>query len=169
MYLTAAKPDHLYRKGVGIMLINKIGQIFVGKRLDNNQEAWQMPQGGIDVGEDENIAVLRELKEETGIDGKNIKIISKSKNHYYYNLPQELRRKLWHGRYLGQKQRWYLMQFLGDDDEINVNTEHPEFLDWKWVEKKEITKMAVGFKKNLYIDVVREFVDHLNKISANQN
>jgi len=155
------KPDYLYRSGVGIMLINSDKKIFVGKRLDNNSDAWQMPQGGIDVGEDEDAAMIRELKEETGISGDNIKILYKSSAHYYYNLPYKLQKKFWGGKYLGQKQRWYLAEFIGDENQINVATQDPEFSDWKWISSDEILSVIVGFKRELYDDVMREFLKYL--------
>lgn len=151
------KPDYLYRSGVGIMIINSDKKIFVGKRIDNNSDAWQMPQGGIDAGEDEDIAVFRELKEETGISEQSVKIIKKSDNYYYYNLPYKLQKKFWGGKYLGQKQRWYLLQFIGDEPSINIKTEDPEFSEWKWVSKNDIVSEIVSFKKKLYEDVIKEF------------
>ena len=153
------KPDHLYRSGVGIMVINKDKEIFVGKRIDNNSDVWQMPQGGIDIGEDETNAMYRELQEETGIN--QVKLLTSSKDYLYYNLPYRLQKKFWGGRYLGQKQRWYLVDFLGIDKEINVATTEPEFSDWKWVNKEELIDSIVSFKRPLYIDVVREFQDLL--------
>jgi putative (di)nucleoside polyphosphate hydrolase len=155
------KPDYLYRSGVGIMLINSKKEIFVGKRIDNNSDAWQMPQGGIDAGEDEDLAMFRELKEETGIGEENIKIIKKSNGHHYYNLPYKLQKKFWGGKYLGQKQRWYLAEFFGDESTINVKTENPEFSNWKWISDKEIINAIVGFKRSLYRDVIHEFSDFL--------
>lgn len=155
------KPDYLYRSGVGIMLINSKKEIFVGKRIDNNSDAWQMPQGGIDAGEDEDLAMFRELKEETGIGEENIKIIKKSSGHHYYNLPYKLQKKFWGGKYLGQKQRWYLAEFFGDESTINVKTENPEFSNWKWISDKEIINAIVGFKRSLYRDVIHEFSDFL--------
>ncbi|MBP7709548.1 MAG: RNA pyrophosphohydrolase [Rickettsiales bacterium] len=152
-----AKPDYLYRSGVGIMLINAKKEIFVGKRIDNNSDAWQMPQGGLDVAEEEDVAMFRELKEETGIDQIDVKVLKKSLGHHYYNLPYKLQKKFWGGKYLGQKQRWYLAEFIGDDAAINIATEHPEFSDWKWIAGDEIISAIVGFKRELYEDVLREF------------
>lgn len=153
--------DYLYRSGVGIMLINREKKIFVGKRIDNNSDAWQMPQGGIDVGEDEDSAMFRELKEETGIADFGIKILQKSSGHFYYNLPYKLQKKFWGGKYLGQKQRWYLAEFIGDENLINIKTETPEFSDWKWIESGRILNAIVGFKRELYADVIREFSKYL--------
>ena len=155
------KPDYLYRSGVGIMLINAKKEIFVGKRIDNNSDAWQMPQGGLDVGESEDVAMFRELKEETGIDESNIRVLKKSHGHHYYNLPYKLQKKFWGGKYLGQKQRWYLAEFIGDESAINIATEHPEFSDWKWISGDVIISAIVGFKRELYEDVLNEFVGYL--------
>ncbi len=141
------------------MLINHEKEIFVGKRIDNNSDAWQMPQGGIDVGEDEDRAMFRELKEETGIIDLNVKVIKKSKGYYYYNLPYNLQKKFWGGKYLGQKQRWYLAEFTGDENSIDVKTEDPEFSDWKWVSKDDIVSSIVKFKRGMYRDVISEFSD----------
>lgn len=160
MESSETKPDYLYRSGVGIMVINKNKQIFVGKRIDNNSDAWQMPQGGLDAGETEVKAMKRELKEETGI--SQIKLIAQSKKYFYYNLPYRLQKKFWGGKYLGQKQRWYLVEFQGEDKNINTNTEVPEFSDWKWVDNKELIKVIVPFKKDLYLDVIEEFKEYLS-------
>ncbi len=151
--------DYLYRNSIGIMVINKNKNIFVGKRIDNNSNAWQMPQGGLDAGEDEDTAMFRELKEETGI--SDIEIISKSKQYFYYNLPYRLQKKFWGGKYLGQKQKWYLVRYLGDDSSININTELPEFSEWKWIPKEELVKVIVSFKRKLYVDIIKEFAEHL--------
>lgn len=153
------KPDYLYRTGVGIMVINKNKQIFVGKRIDNHSDSWQMPQGGIDVGEDEDKAMKRELKEETGI--ADIKLICRSSKYLYYNLPYRLQKKFWGGKYLGQKQKWYLVEFLGNDEAVNIHTENAEFSDWKWVSSKELVEVIVPFKKKLYVDVIKEFREYL--------
>lgn len=155
------KPDYLYRSGVGIMLINLEKKIFVGKRIDNHSDSWQMPQGGLDVGESEDLAMFRELKEETGIDGCNVKVLQKSQGYYYYNLPYKLQKKFWGGKYLGQKQRWYLLEFIGDEASINVSTEDPEFSEWKWIESDKIISTIVSFKRTMYSDVIREFSQNL--------
>ena len=143
-----------YRQGVGIMLANKEKKIFVGKRIDN-RAAWQMPQGGVD--QDENIvdAAKRELKEETGV--SSIKIIKKSDKIYTYDLPDYLLGKIWKGRFKGQKQTWFLAQFLGTDDEINLDQKNAEFKEWKWVGINELPDLIVPFKKNLYQELVKEF------------
>lgn len=157
--MDSSKPDHLYRSGVGIVVLNKDKKIFVGKRIDNHSDAWQMPQGGIDAGEDEDQTMFRELAEETGI--KNVRVIAKSSKYLYYNLPYKLQKKFWGGKFLGQKQRWYLVEFLGDDQSINLNTEDPEFSEWKWVDKNEIISFIVSFKRDLYQDVIDEFRSYL--------
>ena len=151
------KHDHLYRSGVGIMIINLQKQIFVGKRIDNNSDAWQMPQGGIDTNEEEDAAMFRELKEETGIVAEDVRVIAKSEGHYYYNLPYKLQKKFWGGKYLGQRQRWYLVEFVGQDSVVNIATEDPEFSEWKWVSQEEIVGKIVSFKRELYQGVVSEF------------
>lgn len=156
-----SKPDYMYRLGVGIMLINQQKEIFVGKRIDNHSDAWQMPQGGIDHGEDEEVAMYRELLEETGINKNSIKLISKSQNYFYYNLPYKLQKKFWGGKFLGQKQRWYLAQFVGDENKINVATEDPEFSHWKWINNQDIINVIVNFKQDLYKEVIAEFSQFL--------
>lgn len=158
---SVGKHDYLYRSGVGIMIINAQKKIFVGKRIDNNSDAWQMPQGGIDVNENEDDAMLRELKEETGIDQSQIKSLAKSRGHYYYNLPYKLQKKFWGGKYLGQKQRWYLLEFIGDEEAIRIDSEDPEFSDWQWISKEQIISHIVSFKRELYQEVIREFAKFL--------
>ena len=143
-----------YRNGVGIMVYNDDKKIFVGKRIDN-QKAWQMPQGGIDKNEDTDDAAKRELFEETGI--QSIRIIQRSKKEHYYDLPDHLLGKIWKGKYKGQKQSWYLVKFLGPDSEININQDHPEFNEWKWVDLDELPSLIVPFKKILYQSVIEEF------------
>tara|TARA_A100001015_G_C15016982_1_gene726013 strand:+ start:212 stop:718 length:507 start_codon:yes stop_codon:yes gene_type:complete len=153
--------DYLYRSGVGVVLVNEEKKIFVGKRIDNHSDAWQMPQGGIDNNEDEDVAVFRELQEETGVKKKNAKIITKSKGYFYYNLPYKLQKKFWGGKYLGQKQRWYLIKFLGQDCDIDVNTADPEFSNWQWFSADDVLSHIVPFKKELYQEVLTEFREHL--------
>lgn len=154
------KPDYLYRKGVGMVLTNHKKEIFVGKRIDNNSDAWQMPQGGIDENEDEDLAMFRELKEETGIDKKYVKIIEKSQGYYYYNLPYKLQKKFWGGKYLGQKQRWYLLEFVGEDSFINIATDDPEFSDWRWFNQDKVLEKIVSFKQGLYKKLLSEFSNY---------
>ncbi len=143
-----------YRSGVGMMIFNDEKKIFVGKRIDN-QEAWQMPQGGIDKDEDIESAAKRELFEETGI--QSIRIIKRSEKIYTYDLPQHLLGKIWKGKYKGQKQTWFLIKFLGPDSEININQKHPEFNEWMWVDIQKLPELIVSFKKDLYLSVVKEF------------
>ena len=139
--------DLPYRNGVGIMIFNDQKKIFVGKRIDN-QEAWQMPQGGVDRNEDFETAAKRELFEETGI--QSIRIVQSSKQEFIYDLPNHLLGKIWKGKYKGQKQKWFLMRFIGNDNEININTSNPEFLDWKWIDLDLITDVVVDFKHHVY-------------------
>ena len=143
-----------YRKGVGMMVFNNKKKIFVGKRIDN-QKAWQMPQGGIDDNENCETAARRELYEETGI--QSIRIIQKSKQEYTYDLPEHLLGKVWKGKYMGQKQNWFLIKFLGPDSEINLNQKYPEFNEWKWVDINELPRLIVPFNKKLYLSVIKDF------------
>jgi putative (di)nucleoside polyphosphate hydrolase len=145
------------RLGVGIALLNKENKIFVGKRIDNPKNFWQMPQGGIDGNENYLQAAKRELLEETGI--KNVKV-NKELNYWLeYNLPKNLLGKIWNGKYRGQKQKWFIMKFLGNDKEININTKNPEFLEWKWVKISDLPKVAVDFKKEIYNKIFIELSD----------
>ena len=146
-----------YRSNVGIMLINDDGHVFVGQRLDNNQNAWQMPQGGIDGDEDPQSAAYRELLEETGIEKENVKFLATSSKWLLYDLPEDLIPKLWDGKYRGQKQKWFLFKFLGTNKDINISTEHPEFSSWKWIPKENLLEEIVPFKKSVYESVLREF------------
>jgi len=146
--------DLPYRNGVGIMIFNDQKKIFVGKRIDN-QEAWQMPQGGVDRDEDFETAAKRELFEETGI--QSIRIVQSSKQEFIYDLPNHLLGKIWKGKYKGQKQKWFLMKFLGPDSEINISQKHPEFNEWKWVDLDELPRLIVPFKKKLYESIIKEF------------
>jgi putative (di)nucleoside polyphosphate hydrolase len=152
------KPENLpYRPGVGVMLINSEGKVFVGQRLDSTLEAWQMPQGGVDAGEATLEAAYRELEEETGIPRHLIEIIGCAEEELIYDLPEDLIGKLWKGRYRGQRQTWYLARFLGSDADVDIATEHPEFRAWKWADPAELPAMIVPFKKKLYEDVLQAF------------
>jgi len=148
------------RTGVGIIVLNNKNQVFVGKRKDNPVDKWQMPQGGVDAGESYINAMKRELLEETSI--KNIKILKEIDRIYEYELPKNLIGIIWKGKYRGQKQKWFITKFLGDDSEINLRTKHQEFIDWKWINPKKLPEVIVDFKKNLYINLVNEinsFID----------
>ena len=144
-----------YRKGVGTMLVNPHGDVFVARRNDMLSDAWQMPQGGIDEGEDPRDAALRELKEEIGTDAA--RILAESKDWLSYDLPAELVPKIWGGRYRGQRQKWFLLRFLGTDSDINIHTEDPEFLEWKWAAVESLPDLIVPFKRRLYQDLIAEF------------
>ena len=142
------------RSGVGVIVLNKINQVFVGKRKDNPGDRLQMPQGGVDAGESYTDAMKRELIEETSI--RNIKIIKEIDNIYQYELPDNLIGIIWKGKFRGQKQKWFIARFLGKDDEININTKNPEFIDWKWIEPKMLPSVIVNFKKELYLNLLKE-------------
>ena len=142
------------RTGVGIVVLNKKNEIFVGKRKDNPGDKWQMPQGGLDEGEDYVTAMKRELLEETGI--KNIEIIKEIEKIYHYELPDKLVGIIWKGKYRGQKQKWFITRFLGKEKEINLNSKHPEFVDWKWIQPKFLPEVIVDFKKDLYLNLLKE-------------
>ena len=142
------------RLGVGIVLLNTENKVFVGKRIDNPKKFWQMPQGGVDKNESFLQAAKRELNEETGI--KSIKLIKKIDGWYIYYLPKNLLGKVWKGKYGGQKQKWFIMKFQGSDKEINVNTNNPEFLEWKWIDPSELPSVAVYFKVNIYKKLLLE-------------
>lgn len=146
-----------YRSNVGIMMVNEKGYVFVGQRLDNNQNAWQMPQGGIDAGEDPETAAYRELLEETGVKKQDVRLVASSSQWLSYDLPEDLIPILWNGKFRGQKQKWFLFKFLGEDGDINIATEHPEFSKWKWISKENLLKEIVPFKKSVYENVLKEF------------
>ena len=146
------------RSGVGIVVLNKENKVFVAKRIDNPKNFWQMPQGGVDEGEDFLKAAYRELEEETSI--KNVKLIKELDGTITYELPDRLLGLIWKGKYRGQKQKWFLMRFVGMDNEINIKTKHPEFLEWKWVELDKITDLVVDFKLHVY----KEVKDKVKKI-----
>lgn len=149
-----------YRQNVGIMLTNDQNMVFVGQRLDNNQDAWQMPQGGVDPDENPEDAAFRELEEETGVAKDLAQIEAVSRDWITYDLPGELVPKLWKGRYRGQKQKWFLMRFYGSDEQVNIATSHPEFSAWKWVAITKLEENIVEFKKAVYRQVIKEFKSH---------
>ena len=152
--------DLPYRSGVGIVVLNKNNKVFVARRIDNPKNFWQMPQGGVDKKEDFLTAAFRELDEETSI--KSVELIKELDGFITYNLPDHLLGKIWKGKYKGQTQKWFVMRFIGEDSEININTKHPEFLEWKWVELSEITKLVVNFKLDLYQEVQRKVEKIIN-------
>ena len=146
------------RTGVGIILLNKENKVFVAKRIDNPKNFWQMPQGGVDDGEDHLTAAYRELEEETSI--KDVKLIQELEGSTTYILPKHLLGIIWKGKYKGQKQKWFLMRHINNDQEINIKTKNPEFLDWKWIELDQITDLVVDFKLNVY----KELKEKVKKI-----
>jgi putative (di)nucleoside polyphosphate hydrolase len=152
-----------YRPCAGVMIVNDQGKVFVGQRLDNVIEAWQMPQGGIDPGEDAEAAAIREVGEETGIGPEHIKIVARSAEELFYDLPPDLVGKVWKGKYRGQRQIWFLMRFTGTDADVNIETAHPEFRAWKWADPAELPAIIVPFKRALYEAVVAEFGPHLER------
>ena len=150
-----------YRRGVGVMLLNREGKVWVGARIDNTDEAWQMPQGGIDKGEEPWATALRELEEETGIPPHLVERVATCPERLKYELPDALRGKLWKGKYVGQDQDWYLARFLGSDSDVNIHTKHPEFRQWKWVQPRQIPELIVPFKRDLYRRLLSEFAKYL--------
>jgi putative (di)nucleoside polyphosphate hydrolase len=148
-----------FRPGVGMMIIDKRDRIFVGKRVDSKSNGWQMPQGGIDLGETPSAAALREMAEEIGSDKG--KIIAESKRWYSYRLPEFLVHKLWDGKYCGQRQKWFLIRFTGQDSDINVKTKHPEFDSWRWIEIHELLDNIIPFKHKLYSRIIAEFKEFI--------
>ena len=142
------------RSGVGIVVLNKDNKVFVAKRIDNPKDFWQMPQGGVDKGEDFIAAAYRELEEETSI--KNVELIKELDGFITYNLPDHLLGIIWKGKYKGQKQKWFIVRFEGKEDEINIKTKNPEFLDWKWVNIENLTDEVVSFKIHVYKQIQKE-------------
>lgn len=153
-----------YRPCAGVMLVNREGKVFVGQRIDNTLDAWQMPQGGIDPGEDAETAALREIGEETGIAPDHVRIVARSAEDLFYDLPPDLIGKVWKGRFRGQRQAWFLARFTGEDADVNIETDHPEFRAWKWADPSELPAMIVPFKKALYEAVLEEFAPHLETL-----
>ena len=152
-----------YRLGVGVILLNQENKVFVGQRSDSVAGAWQMPQGGIDDNETPLDAALRELLEEIGTN--NVNLIKESSGWYYYDIPESWRIHLWQGKYYGQKQKWFLFKYLGQDIEINIKTQSPEFIAWKWVEFTKLPDIIVQFKKQLYQDLVQEFTPIIKNLA----
>jgi len=150
-----------YRPAAGVMLLNAAGQVFVAQRLDSTLEAWQMPQGGLDPGEDPLTGALRELEEETGIAPDKVEIIARAEEELTYDLPDDLLGKMWQGRWRGQRQTWFLARFTGTDDDVNLDTAEPEFRAWKWTDPKNLPLIIVPFKKKLYEDLLQIFAEWL--------
>ena len=148
------------RSGVGIIVLNKKNKIFVARRIDNPKNFWQMPQGGIDDGEDFLTAAYRELYEETSI--KNVELIKELDGTITYELPDRLLGIIWKGKYKGQKQKWFIMRFIGEDKEINIKTKNPEFLDWKWIDVDQITEVVVDFKLHVYKELKEKIIKEIN-------
>ncbi|AWZ20578.1 hydrolase, NUDIX family, NudH subfamily protein [Roseovarius sp. TM1035] len=146
-----------YRRCVGVMLVNAAGQVFVGQRIDNEVPAWQMPQGGIDKGESVTEAALRELWEETGVTADKVRVEAETTGWLTYDLPQEMVPRIWKGRYRGQEQKWVLMRFLGQDTDVNIATDHPEFSEWRWLPPSDLEANIVPFKRAVYSRVLDEF------------
>ncbi|SHI46044.1 putative (di)nucleoside polyphosphate hydrolase [Shimia gijangensis] len=150
-----------YRPCVGVMLMNSDGHVFVGQRIDNPTDAWQMPQGGVDKGEDPRDAVLRELWEETGVVSDLVTIEAETDDWLPYDLPHELVPRIWKGRYRGQEQKWYLLRYHGTDADVNIKTEHAEFSQWRWLPSDQLVEKIVPFKRDVYRNVLAAFKNHL--------
>jgi putative (di)nucleoside polyphosphate hydrolase len=150
-----------YRLAAAVMLLNKDNQVFVAQRIDSTLDAWQMPQGGLDPGEDAQVGALRELEEETGIGPHLVAIIARSTRDLLYDLPVDMQARMWGGKYRGQSQTWFLARFLGSDADVNLETEHPEFNAFQWVDPAHLPDLIVPFKRQLYSDVLAEFATHL--------
>ena len=152
-----------YRRGVGIMLLNRAGQVFVAQRIDAPSPAWQMPQGGIDKGEAPRAAAMRELAEEIGT--AKAEIIAESRDWIRYDLPAEIVPRVWHGRFRGQEQKWFALRFLGDDSDIDIATDHPEFSAWRWAAFEDLPSLIVPFKRPLYLALIEEFRELVTGLS----
>jgi putative (di)nucleoside polyphosphate hydrolase len=155
-----------YRPCAGVMLINRDGKVFVGQRLDSTLEAWQMPQGGIDAGEDALTAAIRELGEEAGIAPHHAELIAQAEEELQYDLPDDLIGKVWKGKWRGQRQRWFLFAFTGEDGDIDIATEHAEFRAWRWIDPHELPHVIVPFKRALYERILDIFAAHLPRNEA---
>ena len=153
--------DRRYRRGVGVMLINADGLVWVGRRIDNTDEAWQMPQGGLDKGEKPWAGALRELEEETGIGPQLVERVADHPQRLRYDLPPELAGRLWKGKWIGQDQDWFLARFTGSDADVNIATADPEFNDWKWVDPAHLPELIVPFKRDMYRAIVAGFGEWL--------
>ena len=158
--MTNANTDLPLRSGVGIVVLNKDNKVFVAKRIDNQKNFWQMPQGGVDEGEEYLAAAYRELEEETSI--KNVNLVKELDGLISYELPKNLLGVIWKGKYRGQQQKWFVMRFLGKDTEINIKTEHPEFCEWKWINLENITDLVVDFKLHVYLDIKKKVKEIIN-------
>ncbi|KQM41465.1 RNA pyrophosphohydrolase [Sphingomonas sp. Leaf10] len=152
-----------YRPCAGVMLMNRDGQVFVGQRLDSTLEAWQMPQGGIDEGEEARDAAVRELREETGVMPDKVRLIAEAPGEFLYDLPDDMIGRIWKGKWRGQRQRWFLFAFEGEDGDIDIATPEPEFRAWRWADPADLPTMIVPFKKTLYEQVLAAFADHLHR------
>lgn len=150
-----------YRPCVGVMLVNAAGHVFVGQRKDRDMDAWQMPQGGVEKGEHAEVAALRELEEETGVSPNSVSVVTQTDGWLPYELPHDLVPKIWKGRYRGQEQKWFLLRFHGSDSEINLETDHPEFSDWRWLPVDDLVANIVPFKRDVYEAVVAAFRPYL--------
>ena len=158
-------PDEIaklpYRPCVGVMIANRVGHVFVGQRSDRFKTAWQMPQGGVDPGEDPQTAAFRELREETGITPDLVEVVAETDGWLTYDLPHDIVPKIWKGRFRGQEQKWFLLRFTGTDDQVNIATAHPEFSSWRWQDPDALVDHVVDFKRDVYARVLAQFREHL--------